>query len=225
MNTLSSWVICEELSVVQAALLMAGHDPSELQHHVENSIKPFNYRSPSGYEAAKTVITNAIESNKLPAKIRRHILGAYYDHSSQSDNVMASLSQALGTPMLIYPPNWMLTTIMRKDLCQWLGIQGITNHFFNASNQNNEATYLDPHNPYYSSKLAAVIQAWQAVIANPHLLKNKSPKTALMNWLREHCLELNLTKPDGTPNEQGIEEVAKIANWQQKGGAPGTPSF
>ena len=33
----------------------------------------------------------------------------------------------------------------------------------------------------------------------------------------------SLTKDDGNPNQLGIEEVAKIANWSVKGGAPKTP--
>jgi hypothetical protein len=43
-------------------------------------------------------------------------------------------------------------------------------------------------------------------------------------WLRQHANEFRLTKEDGNPNEQGIEEVAKIANWDTKGGSPKTPS-
>jgi len=29
---------------------------------------------------------------------------------------------------------------------------------------------------------------------------------------------------EGKPNETGIEECAKVANWQEKGGAPKTPT-
>jgi hypothetical protein len=35
--------------------------------------------------------------------------------------------------------------------------------------------------------------------------------------------EFGLTKEDGSPNEQGIDDVAKIANWDTRGGAPKTP--
>jgi hypothetical protein len=46
----------------------------------------------------------------------------------------------------------------------------------------------------------------------------------LVAWLRQHANEFDLTKEDGNPNEQGIEDVAKIANWDTKGGAPRTPN-
>jgi hypothetical protein len=48
-------------------------------------------------------------------------------------------------------------------------------------------------------------------------------KQAMMKWLRRHADQYGLTKDDGNPNEQGIEEIAKIANWDSKGGAPKTP--
>ena len=34
-----------------------------------------------------------------------------------------------------------------------------------------------------------------------------------------------LTKEDGNPNEQGIQEVAKIANWDPKGERPRRPQL
>ena len=58
---------------------------------------------------------------------------------------------------------------------------------------------------------------------DPELRKGKSVKQALDVWLRQHANEFGLTKEDGNPNEQGIQEVAKIANWETKGGAPKTP--
>jgi hypothetical protein len=62
-----------------------------------------------------------------------------------------------------------------------------------------------------------------AVSKDPELRKGKTVKQALDVWLRLHANEFGLTKEDGNPNEQGIQEVAKIANWDTKGGAPKTP--
>jgi hypothetical protein len=39
-------------------------------------------------------------------------------------------------------------------------------------------------------------------------------------FLPEKTRGASLGKEDGNPNEQGIEEVAKIANWDIRGGAP-----
>jgi hypothetical protein len=83
--------------------------------------------------------------------------------------------------------------------------------------------YLSRCNPYYSPKLAAAVEAWKAVSGDENLRRGMTPKQALLKWLREHGSEYDLTKEDGNPNEQGIEEIAKIANWDIKGGAPRTP--
>jgi len=83
--------------------------------------------------------------------------------------------------------------------------------------------FLSESHEYFSSKLAAAIQATKAVAADPELRHGKSVKQALIVWLRQHAGEYGLTKDDGSPNEQGIDDVAKVANWDTKGGAPRTP--
>jgi len=52
----------------------------------------------------------------------------------------------------------------------------------------------------------------------------KTPKKALEIWLRKHANEYGLTGRDGSPNELGIEEVSKVANWKPTGGASPTPT-
>lgn len=82
------------------------------------------------------------------------------------------------------------------------------------------ADYLDPNHPRYAPKLAAAVRAWQAVTD----AGGKHPKQALAKWLRENAAEFGMTDDGGKPNETGIEEAAKVANWQPGGGAPKTPS-
>ena len=81
--------------------------------------------------------------------------------------------------------------------------------------------YLDPGHPCRAPKLTAAVEAWLAVSSQP-LPRNKTPKQALEAWLRENADRLGLLKDDGTHNEQGIGEIAKVANWSPKG-PPRTP--
>jgi hypothetical protein len=80
--------------------------------------------------------------------------------------------------------------------------------------------YLDPKHPRYAPKLAAAVCAW---LATDGATSGKSPKQALTKWLREHASNFGLTDDEGKINETGIEEAAKVANWQPLGGAPKTP--
>jgi hypothetical protein len=119
-------------------------------------------------------------------------------------------------------PSWHLTTISVEDLRVWLRSRGINTGFFFPEPQA-DPDYLSQFHDNYSPKLAAAIEAWKAVSSDDQLRRGKSVKQAVIVWLRQHANEFGLTKEDGNPNEQGIEEVAKIANWDTKGGAPKTP--
>jgi hypothetical protein len=84
--------------------------------------------------------------------------------------------------------------------------------------------FLHPSHARYSPKLAAAFAARQALEDDPTLLKYKSPKAAAKIWLRLHALEYGLIRANGHVNELAVEEIAKIVNWLQSGGAPKTPS-
>jgi hypothetical protein len=57
MDSLDYWRLCDEVSVVQAALLIVGEDPSESQDYIDNWEAG---NRPKGYDAAKTALANAI---------------------------------------------------------------------------------------------------------------------------------------------------------------------
>ncbi len=62
MDGLEYWRLCDQLDIVQAALLVCGHDPSADQSYVEEWT-PDN--RPPGYEAAKTAISNALRKGLI----------------------------------------------------------------------------------------------------------------------------------------------------------------
>ncbi len=60
------WHLCQELSVIQAALLIIGEDPERWQRQICEL--PFEDR-PKGYEATMAALTTDIHAGRLPAKI------------------------------------------------------------------------------------------------------------------------------------------------------------
>jgi hypothetical protein len=84
--------------------------------------------------------------------------------------------------------------------------------------------FLHPSHPRYSVKLAAAFAVRQALEDDPTLLACRSPKAAAKKWLVSHALDYELIKANGEVNELGIEEITKIVNWLQMGGATKTPS-
>jgi hypothetical protein len=202
MDSLDYWRLCDDLSVVQAALLIVSKDPSGLQDIIDSQA-PSDI--PSGYAAVKSALINAILRKQLPANIVRE-----GDVRGRDDEDCPT------------GPDWHYTTVNVGDLKSWLSSRGFESGFFFPLAKRGP-DYLSTDHPNYSPKLAAAIYAWMAISADLELRRGKTVKQALVVWLRQHANEFGLTKEDGNPNEQGIEDVAKIANWDTKGGAPKTP--
>lgn len=201
MENLDYWRLCDELSIVQAALLLVGSDPSSDDGYAENWEM---HKRPPGYEAAKTAIANAVRSGLVKGRL---IPNYDYDiNGNQGPEIEGSI-------------NLSQSIIEVDSLRVWLKTRGISTGFFFPT-ASDAPDYLDPNNPRYAPKLAAAVQAWQSVTDT----EGKHPKKALAKWLREHAAAFGMTDEEGKPNETGIEETAKVANWQPGGGAPKTPS-
>lgn len=200
MESLDYWRLCDELSIIQAALLLAESDPSGENGYAENWQM---HQRPHGYEAAKTGITNAFRRGAIKGRLIPHY--EYDINGNQCGEIDDSI-------------NLVESRVDVESLRGWLTTRGIrTGFFFPAATD--APDYLDPKNHRYAPKLAAAVQAWQSVTD----AGGKHPKQALAKWLREHAAEFGMTDDEGKPNETGIEEAAKVANWQPGGGAPKTP--
>ena len=183
--------LCDELSVIQAALLIAGCDPSPAAAYVEGWA-PEN--KPVGYEAAKTAISNALQRGVITGQ-----LIPLYEHDING-NVCDAIEESIDLSR---------SRIDVKSLRGWLAGRGLKTGFF-FPEERDFGDYLDPRHPRYAPKLAAAVLAWRATENERD--QREVPKQALMKWLREHAADFGLTDEDGKPNETGIEEAAKVAN-------------
>jgi hypothetical protein len=217
MDNLNYWRMCDDLSVIQCILLILDTDPKTIEDVVESDPK----KRPEGYEAVSAAVKNAIRRGRLPANVVREAWECGYGEEL-SDGAEFGRD---GIKTLIYKtePDWHRTTVALEDLRVWLEKRSVTVGFFFTSASDAPA-YLDPGHLHYSPKLAAALEAWEAVTGQKTLTKNCSVKSALTVWLNKNAARFDLIKENGTPNKQAIEEAAKVANWDQKGGAPKTPS-
>ena len=199
MNGLDLWRLCDELSVFQAAILTAGGDPGDF----ENGSR----QKPLGFEAAQNAISNALRRGSIEGNVVPMTRGGIDEEIYQI---------AIPDTVDIYS-----SRVELESLRKWLSSRGLSDGFF-FPNSSRRHDYLDPDHPRYAPKLAAAVRAWMALDGESSI-SGKSPKQALTKWLREHAREFGLTDEDGKPNETGIEEAAKVANWQPTGGAPKTP--
>lgn len=105
-----------------------------------------------------------------------------------------------------------------SSLRGWFAKRGAKPSFF-FPNAVDAPDYLNPDHPRYAAKLAAAVNAWLSVVE----VQGTSPKQALVRWLRENASRFGLTDSEGMPIAKGIDDIASVANWNPKGGAPKTP--
>ena len=208
----SLWRLADVLSLQDAAALIAGYDPNEIDICRNDTGFQQNYARLYPVEKA---LRNAVREGLLEAD-RASTLGDYTPIHMLDEIEAADFGESFNEISMSD------TRVKVDDLRRWLEGRGLKTGFFFPQAED-ILDFLDPNHKNYAPKLSAAIRAWQAVNADPELIKGKTVKQALLKWLRKNADQFGLTKDDGNPNEQGIEEIAKISNWDTKGGAPKTP--
>ncbi|MGC8535819.1 MAG: hypothetical protein ACP5QR_09850 [Rhizomicrobium sp.] len=115
------------------------------------------------------------------------------------------------------------TLVSALELDSFLKKRGVTSDYFHRP-EFEISRKVVTGSPYFSKKLDAANKAWSAVTSDPALLIGKSPKQALKKWLTENAASLGLLNREGVPNQTGIDEICKVANWKPEGGATPTHS-
>ncbi len=196
------WLLCREYSARQAALLIAGVDPSGKVG--ANCEQWKEHERPTGYEAIKQALKVALQNEEIKGSF---VPIFTYWNNEQQDQIPGSFDVVD-------------SKVERDSLVSWLRMQGVvTGFFFQVAESPTGPGYLDPKHPRYAQKLAAAVSAWIAV-TDP---KGKTPKQALDKWLREHAAEFGMVNDDGNPVEAAVSDCSKLANWEPGGGAPKTP--
>lgn len=193
MDRIKRWKLADELNAFQIALLISGYDPSEFE---SNSYD----RWP---DEVKTEISPYLNAIKNAARSRKFVF-TIIEHREYSEI------------------DWAASTINVDSFCEWMRSRNFVDGFF-ITNGASQQGLANSTSPFYAPKLAAAVRAWNEVTANAEALSGKTPKKALEIWLRKHANEYGLTNKDGNPNELGIEEICKVANWKPAGGASPTP--
>ena len=199
------WKFHDTLDVFEATHLILNQDPSQYSNVSEYNIS-------NSYETILRALQKDIRSEKLWA----NIVHDYDNNYSRNEPE-------------IY---WGKTTIGVSILKEWLISKNCKPSFFFSSENTGNPDYLNKDNPRYSAKLAAGIKVWLAMEDN-QLLKGKAPIPAMESFLTNNYKELGLMHNQdstqhgykkGDINKGAIHQIAKIANWNDKGGAPSTPA-
>jgi len=222
MDGLEYWKLCDSFTVVQAALLIIGVNPTGYDY-IDRSL---SHDRPDNFNAAFAALKNAINDGKLKATIRREAWEQGWNENPEQDERMDHDERGKWIIYKAYP-DWDQSTVSREDLTEWLFNRNFKPPFFFEQPKTTDSLpdYLDKEHPQYSPKLAAAVRAWEAVTTDPKYRNNgKTAKANLARWLTAHAGEFGLVKEGGEINADAIKnQIAKVANWDREGGAPKTP--
>lgn len=197
MSRLNRWKMADHLNVFEICLLMAGYDPESFK---DMRFEKWENKIKNDTLSYLTALQNAVIARNID----------YIRINSWEDGESI---------------DWYETIIDIQSMKTWIKAKGFQDGFFIVTDHDEILQISDSTSEFYASKLAAAVKAWTAVSSNPSLLRGKSPRKAIEDWLHEHAMEYGLINKDGKPNKLGIEEISKVANWKQTGGAPATPTI
>ncbi|MDX0911861.1 hypothetical protein [Sinorhizobium medicae] len=237
MSTLTSidyWRLADRLSVVDAAILISGNDPSR-SHSVHDPTFGEDYSflvqtttGHRGFEPTFKALKNAILSDRLAAALAFPAAVASVDFAQSSLKVVKlaaadvfrmrglGLSQHDEVFVLQSEPDWSRTTIDVGDLKAWLESKHVFPDFFFPKGDPED--FMNKDHARYSSKLACAVAAWKA-ITQP--APSRTVKQTINAWVKENGAKYDRDRNAEFSN-QASDEIATVANWDPGGGAPRT---
>jgi len=256
-SDLDFWRLSDELSVIDVALLSAGHDPGEVRvvgrdpafapiESIEHDHQygPRTYDD-QGFRAVFKALRNRILNNEISAIIayRARLRGTVlvgsdpYDEPPDESELAVDYEillrvsgdnqrflfggadeiETTETIFILREPDWNETRVRVEDVKRWFAERGVSPEFFFP--QGKQEGFRQEQNPRYSPKLACAVAAWEAV-QQPQ--PNKSVKQSLEAWITSNGVNYGVGGDDGVVSPTAAAEVAKIANWNPKGGATPT---
>jgi hypothetical protein len=210
----NSWRLCDEYTVVQAALLFAGCSPDSNEGTQCEEWKP--HERPYGYEGAKQSISSAL---------RKGLISGTNVEITEFDWNSNPCGEIPNTTDLKF------SFVERDSLVLWLRSKGVTTGFFFPNVSTDIPGYLDPNNKRFAPKLAAAVKAWEAM-EDVNLLGNLKPKMAMERWLEVNYKALKLVQKQssvkdgysiGDMSKSAVKDVAAFANWETDGAPTKTP--
>lgn len=191
------WLLSPEVSIVEAALLTINVEPQGISQYIEGWDED---KLPEGYLAARKAIASAVSREEVAG-----VIEPFYERDPHGAVVATE-----GT-------DFHSSRVTLRSLREWIQQQGYAESCLKLTDKHEEG-FRDPGHQRYSSKLAAVVAAWEEF--DDSISKAGTVKQKLEIWLRKNAARFDLLDEEGKPRETLIGRLAQIANWAPTGGAP-----
>lgn len=224
MTAFSLWISAKHVTVAQASLLLVNIIPERIKAddislNLENIL------------ASKNRLISAILNKDLNAQYIENSSNDVLNFlESYENNITHYTAKIFGDyefkNIHKLDPNKIQMKI--DDVIAWVEKEDLNDNFFVKIKEELaiKRTIQSKRKNIFSKKLYAANKAYShftnLVTENPNYVFKESPKKTIINWLEDNSERLGLTREVNgkiIPNELGIEEIAKVVNWDVKGGA------
>ncbi len=182
----STWGVVSTLTIKQAAWLLCNQDP-------DNTDQP-NMPTPSGVKAIRIALLESLANGEL-VPLRHYENCGYGPVLVNSKREEADESS---------------TEVRTEELTRWADMKQLRHGWRNYMAHGIEG--FDPSR--YPPEIRTAIEAHDAVRYDEKALAGKSPKKALLTWLKSNHSNLST---------EAQNRIATMSNWDPQGGAPKTP--
>ena len=234
MDELDYWRFTPHYTIVEAAALILGINPSEviaIDDHEDDRDFYIKGEHHLKFHPVYTAIKRSLidESlacaniEQLTQAIRHfHANSVAFQGSSQfkTEITLPTLNVSRMTPYLCKSE----AILTSSEIKMWLTEKGLTQgFFFPNSSVNNAPDYMNKDHSCFAPKLYAAIKAWEGTALDDD--NYGTPKQQIDKWLNARAAEFGLVhEASGTNYNRGdvkksaIEEICSVANWNQDGG-------
>ena len=233
------WRLATDISVENAAILIAGGDPSE-KAYPEGSM-PFKdgvvkvkvTNGHLGFDAVFAALKAAVICGDLRAQLSyyateapigletpydpHYVVFAGSELQGKLPSALVIFEDGKRTVVIADKPIWAEALIHVADLKVWLQERGLNSGFFFPVSNPNSAEFMDPSHDHFSPELALAVAAWRG-LANEQIFP-KGQKAAVENWIAKHP---GAWLGKGKPSDNAKDRIATLVNWNPIGGAPKT---
>lgn len=241
------WRLAEHLSVEDAAILIAGGDPSTVDVILDgppivfedafsaNEIEIKRTTGHPGFVPVFTSLKNAIRQGNLKSQLQYKL--HHRDRIGPEEQVWV-LPRAFVTDPKNFEvdfasidfgdedrhciaiekePDWSATLIDVRDLKAWLSERGLKSGFFFPTSEADPDEFMDQAHEHFAPELALAVAAWRALAKTQKF--RSGTKAAIEAWINQNPKQW---RSDSELSNSAKERIVTVANWNRIGGA--TPS-
>lgn len=241
-DPLRFWRLADTLSVENAAILIAGGDPSAVDNVQSNdpgsSTMWVDVKRTVGHPnfvAVFTSLKSAVRKGHFSTQLKYRV--HFRDMIDRTEPVWVLPREFLTDPTkfkvefgdiqfgdednhcicIEKEPDWSSIMLDVGEIKAWLSAKGFRSGFFFPKTEAEPDDFMDPSHEHFAPELALAVAAWRALAQTQK--HSRGPKASIETWISSNPAAW---QGGAELSTSAKERIATVANWNRTGGATPT---